>query len=124
MKKAIPLIVILALILLIGFVIFWMMAKEDSIPSPDTTELGTSLVEINSFGFIPQTITIKKGDSIKWVNKDSQPHQVVIDFGASRIEGKILEENEEYSLRFMEQRDYDYYCGIHPSMTGKIIVQD
>jgi len=124
MKKVIFLVLALLLLLFVGYFIFWLVEQNIAAPAPEITEPGVSLVEINDSGFSPQTVIIKTGETIEWINKDSQPHQVVIDFGASRIEGKALQTDEEYSLRFMEEREYDYYCGIHPEMRGKIIVQD
>jgi plastocyanin len=79
----------------------------------------------------PVSLTVKKGDEINVVNKDTSPHTVtsgtgledpeagkmfdtsIINAGAS---GKVVTAN-------LEAAEYNYHCAVHPFMTGKIIVQ-
>ena len=34
-------------------------------------------IEIKDFAFNPQTITVKSGEKITWINRDEEPHTVV-----------------------------------------------
>src|SRR5881398_2016520 len=34
-------------------------------------------IEIKDFAFNPQTITVKSGQTITWINRDEEPHTVV-----------------------------------------------
>jgi plastocyanin len=79
----------------------------------------------------PVSLTVKKGDEIDVVNKDSSPHTVTSgkapdapDAG-KQFDTSII--NGGASARLMtanlEAGEYDFHCAIHPFMTGKIIVQ-
>ena len=76
-------------------------------------------VQIISFAFVPAEITIKAGSSVTWTNKDSPPHSVVGDGWAS----DTLPPGGTYTKKFDKAGEYPYHCSIHPSMTGKVIVQ-
>ena len=79
----------------------------------------------------PVSLTVKKGDEIDVVNKDSSPHTVTSgkapdapDAG-KQFDTSII--NGGASARLMtanlEAGEYDFHCAVHPFMTGKIIVQ-
>jgi plastocyanin len=79
----------------------------------------------------PVSLTVKKGDEIDVVNKDSSPHTVTSgkapdapDAG-KQFDTSII--NGGASARLMtanlEAGEHDFHCAIHPFMTGKIIVQ-
>jgi len=77
-------------------------------------------VEIKNFAFNPSEISIDKGTSVTWTNKDSVTHDITIDSG---LFDHDLNPGESFSFIFNEPGTYDYHCDIHPSMKGKIIVQ-
>ena len=79
----------------------------------------------------PVSLTVKKGDEIDVVNKDSSPHTVTSgktpdapDAG-KQFDTSII--NAAASARLMtanvQAGEYDFHCSVHPFMTGKIIVQ-
>jgi len=76
-------------------------------------------VEISNFQFSPQTITIPKGTTIIWTNKDSAPHNIV----STDIKSETFRTGETYAYTFPSTGTYEYRCGIHPSMIGTVIVQ-
>src|SRR5947207_15294083 len=47
--------------------------------TPDTggRGAGQNKIEIKDFAFNPQTITVKSGEKITWMNRDEEPHTVV-----------------------------------------------
>jgi cytochrome c oxidase subunit II len=79
----------------------------------------------------PLSLTVKKGDEIDVVNKDSSPHTVtsgkapdapdagkqfdtsIVNVGAS---AKVATAN-------LEPGEYDFHCAVHPFMTGKLKVE-
>ena len=76
------------------------------------------LIESNSFK--PDNVTIKVGDSVKWINKDSYNHTVTAkngEFDSGNIAG-----GAEFSFTFAKEGTYEYICSIHTSMKGTIIV--
>ena len=76
-------------------------------------------VNIQDFAFNPDTLTIKEGESVTWTNQDSAQHNIKIGDFISKTIGK----GESIDYKFDQKGSYDYICGIHPSMKGKIIVE-
>jgi plastocyanin len=86
---------------------------------PATTAV-TKNVNITSTAFKPASVTIATGDSIKWTNKDTKTHQVVSNSGA--FASAIISPNHTYKHTFNTAGTYRYHDGLHPSLTGKIVV--
>jgi amicyanin len=80
-----------------------------------------NVVTIDNFVFTPPDLTIAVGTTVKWVNHDDIPHTVVDKNKAFR--SKALDTDESYSFTFASAGTYDYFCGLHPHMQGKIIVK-
>jgi amicyanin len=78
-------------------------------------------VTIDNFTFTPPALTVAVGTTVKWVNHDDIPHSVVDNNKAFR--SKALDTDDSYSFTFASAGTYDYFCGLHPHMQGKIIVK-
>jgi plastocyanin len=78
-------------------------------------------VTIDNFTFGPPDLTVAVGTTVKWVNHDDIPHSVVDKNKAFR--SKALDTDDAYSYTFASAGTFDYFCGLHPHMTGKIIVK-
>lgn len=87
------------------------------------TTVQTKNVEISDFAFNPQEITINKGDSIMWTNKDTASHTIVSDTGSEINSPYALTNGQTYVHTFNTVGTYDYHCSIHASMKGRVIVQ-
>src|SRR5215218_2883019 len=78
----------------------------------------------------PDELTAKKGDEVTVVNQDTVPHTATSGTGATdpnsakSFDTSIINggESATISLAQVEPGQYDYYCMIHPYMTGKITV--
>src|SRR5215208_4511277 len=78
----------------------------------------------------PEDLTAKKGDEVTVVNQDTVPHTVTSGTGSSdpnsakSFDTSIINggESATISLAQVEPGQYDYYCMVHPYMTGKITV--
>ena len=77
-------------------------------------------VEINNYKYIPDTLSIKKDDTVIWTNKHNIAHTVTD--RNLKFDSNTLKPNETFSYTFKEPGKYDYYCRIHPSVEGKIEV--
>ena len=78
-------------------------------------------VRIDDFTFVPKELTVAVGTTVKWVNHDDTPHIVVDKNKAFR--SKALDTNDSFSFTFTSAGTFDYFCGLHPHMVGKIIVK-
>jgi amicyanin len=79
-------------------------------------------VKIDNFSFTPPTLTVPAGATVTWVNQDDVPHNVVSSEGKT-LKSRVMDTDEKFSYTFTQAGTYPYYCGIHPKMIGKIIVQ-
>ncbi len=79
-------------------------------------------VKIDNFSFTPATLTVPLGATVTWVNKDDVPHTIVSSEGKA-LKSLVLDTDQQFSYTFTRAGTYQYYCGIHPKMTGKVVVQ-
>jgi plastocyanin len=88
-------------------------------------EAATHIVQVISFRFEPQELTIQPGDTVVWRNTGGN-HNVVADdssFGSGRPSAGAW----EYSYRFEDPGEFGYYCAPHggrggEGMAGKVLV--
>jgi plastocyanin len=78
-------------------------------------------VKIDNFSFGPQAQTVPVGTTVTWTNRDDIPHTVISTEGV--FKSKVLDTDEKFSYTFAKAGTFEYFCSIHPKMTGKIVVQ-
>jgi plastocyanin len=78
-------------------------------------------IKIDNFSFEPSAITVAAGTKVTWTNHDDVPHTVVNADG--KFKSDALDTGDQFSFTFSEPGAYDYYCSVHPKMTGKVIVK-
>ena len=83
---------------------------------------GATTVTIDNFSFAPMQLEIKAGTEVTWINKDDVPHTVVSD-DHKLFKSRALDTDEKFSFTFKDPGTYEYFCSVHPKMTGKIIVK-
>lgn len=82
---------------------------------------GKYQVTIDNFSFTPASLTVPVGTSVTWVNRDDVPHTIVND--NHKFRSRALDTDEKFSYNFTNPGTYEYYCSLHPKMTGKIVVE-
>ena len=82
---------------------------------------GPTIVKIDNFAFSPQRLTVKPGTTIVWENADDIPHTVVSTTKA--FKSQALDTADKFSFTFALPGGYDYFCSLHPHMTGMIKVE-
>jgi|SRR3989338_1903429 len=87
-----------------------------------TTTGKTYTISIQNFAFSPAEITIKKGDTIKWINLDSVGHTATSDTG--EFDSGLLGNNAQWSRTFNDLGEFTYHCTPHSYMKAKIIVEE
>jgi len=78
-------------------------------------------VKIDNFSFGPAALTVAAGTTVTWVNHDDIPHNV--QSTDKLFKSKVMDTDEKFSFTFAKAGEYPYFCGIHPKMTGKVIVK-
>lgn len=79
----------------------------------------TYTVEIKDMKFVPESITVNKGDTIIWINRDIVPHDVTEET-AKAWTSSIIPTDGSWKMAVREAADY--YCSIHVVMKGKILL--
>jgi plastocyanin len=97
---------------------FAVMAMDFStvMAAPESAEM-----KIDNFTFAPQSLTIKAGTTVTWTNEDDIPHTVVAT--AKAFKSKVLDTDDKFSFTFTTAGSYEYFCSLHPHMTGTIVVE-
>jgi plastocyanin len=88
---------------------------------PDSASSATT-IKIDNFSFNPRSTTVPAGTTITWVNADDVPHKIVSSDGKFTA-SPALDTNDRYTFGFTRPGRYEYFCAIHPKMTGVIVVQ-
>ena len=84
-----------------------------------------ALVVIKDYKFIPQDITVKPGQTIRWENQEKrQYHSVWFEASGEAQPEDYLFPEDSYERVFDEPGEYPYRCGPHPEMTGTVTVAE
>ena len=88
-----------------------------------------SSVPSNGKFFVPETLTVSKGSTVTWTNKDSTLHTVTSGSPESGNSGtgtvfdsSYLAAGKTFQHQFNIAGTFDYYCTLHPYMKGKVVV--
>ena len=88
----------------------------------DSVGAGGARIVIKDFAFNPQTITVKAGEKITWINRDEEPHTIV-SVEKQFKKSSALDTDQEFTITTGAPGTYTYYCSVHPKMTGTIVVE-
>jgi plastocyanin len=78
-------------------------------------------VRIVDFTFEPATVTVAVGGTVTWTQVDTVGHSVQSTTGAWPA-SRVLSTGQRFSHRFTRAGSYPYICGVHPYMTGTVVV--
>jgi plastocyanin len=83
------------------------------------------LVTIKDFKFVPQEITIKRGQILRWENREKrQYHSVWFEALGEAEPEDYLFPDDAYEREFKQAGSFPYRCGPHPEMTGTVHVTE
>jgi plastocyanin len=76
---------------------------------------------------LPHEVTISVGDTVSWSNDDSAAHTVTsgsVDAGLTGVfDSGLFVSNSRFEFTFDKAGTFDYFCMVHPWMTGVVIVE-
>ena len=81
---------------------------------------GPASVGIDNFTFVPAEITVTAGTEVTWINHDDIPH--VVASSSKLFRSPVLDTDGSYAKSFDEPGTYEYFCALHPHMTGRVTV--
>lgn len=71
--------------------------------------------------FVPDTLTVKVGDTVTWINDESVSHNAVADDESWGTD--TFGQGGTGSITFDSPGTNPYWCTLHASMRGTIIVE-
>lgn len=99
-----------------------MPAKSTKDPKGKPPEAASAnQVVIENFSFAPATLTVSVGTTVTWINRDDIPHTVYDT--DKRFKSSAMDTDDKFSFTFKSAGSYNYFCSLHPRMTGQIIVK-
>lgn len=84
--------------------------------------------------FSPDPVQVKVGQKVKWENDDTAFHTVTSGSAGSADSGKMFDsgltgpnalttKGKTFEFTFTKAGEFPYYCQLHPTMVGKVVVQ-
>lgn len=107
------------------------VGMEESLgPQTYTVDMpvGTSVpgCETTNECYLPASITINVGDTVEWINSDTAAHTVTSgtpsDGPSGEFDSSLILADASYVFTFEEAGSYDYFCIVHPWMSGDVQV--
>lgn len=79
----------------------------------------SNIIVIKNFTFNPSPLAVKMGETVTWSNEDSTVHRIKSD----TFNSSDLQTGDKFQFTFNTKGTFVYNCGIHPTMTGTVIVE-
>ena len=91
----------------------------------DFRDSAQARVVIGDFGFHPEAVTIRAGQTVRWIHCGPETDEhTVTSSGTGPLDSPYLGLDEEFSFTFSNNGSYPYVCTPHATfMTGTVTVQ-
>jgi plastocyanin len=81
----------------------------------------THTVVIVAMKFEPESLTVKPGDTIVWINKDFFPHTATAEDRS--FDSRDIGTNKSWKYVAKKDGTFPYICTLHPTMKGTLTVK-
>jgi len=71
--------------------------------------------------FQPETISVKAGSPITWINTTDVPHNIVFSNAAVKS-SDLFDKGKSFTTSLAQPGSYAYICSVHPDMKGTVVV--
>jgi plastocyanin len=78
----------------------------------------TVTIDMKNIQFNPKDVTVKVGETVKWVNQDSVPHNV----SGGPLHSPTFGNGGTFTYKATKAGKISYVCTIHPGMTATLNV--
>ena len=78
-------------------------------------------IDIDNFKFGVASLEVAVGTTVTWTNRDDVPHTVTS--STKVFKSPPLDTGETFTYTFKQAGTFEYYCALHPHMTGKVVVK-
>jgi plastocyanin len=77
-------------------------------------------VTIDGVAYQPPALTVQRGQTVTWVNKDPFPHTVT---AAGTFDSHDIAAGKSWQFTPRKAGQFDYICTLHPNMKGTLKVE-
>jgi len=98
------------------------VAAPDPGTAPGAIDTAPTVVSTIDRSFQPASVEVAAGDTVTWSNDDTEGHTVTAIDGA--FNSGVMTVGDEFSMSFDTPGTFDYFCAIHPEMTGMVVVTE
>lgn len=102
----------------VGIVVLGLGMQVVNATAAEVAGNGAAPISIKHFSYSPKELTVTAGSEVRWVNRDSFSHSVVIE----GVESRRLMMGSKLGHVFEKPGTYRYHCGVHKSMQGVVNV--
>lgn len=88
-------------------------------PTPAPSPVST--IHIKNFAYVPDSVTIPPGSTVRFIEDDETPHTVTATDHS--YDSGNLNQKDRWSHTFAKEGTYTYFCAYHPYMKGTVIVK-
>jgi plastocyanin len=100
-------------------------SSSQAAPATSTASGGTAAgggktvtIDMKNIAFNPSSATVKVGQTVKWVNQDSAPHNVT----GGPLHSKTFGKGGSFSFTPKKAETISYVCTVHPNMKATLTV--
>jgi plastocyanin len=101
--------------------LFALCGAQAGILMADPARAAAHTIVMEGVAFKPETLTIKKGDSVVWVNRDVFPHTATA--GDRTFDSGEVAPTRKWKLVAKKSGRFPYLCTLHPTMKGALVVK-
>ncbi len=94
-------------------------ATPAAAPAPEPSPI--SVIHIKNFAFVPDTVTIHPGQTVRWIQDDETAHTVTA--ADKSFDSGNLDQKATYKHTFAAAGTFAYTCAYHSMMKGTVIVK-
>ena len=81
----------------------------------------THTIAMEGVAFVPETLTVKQGDTVVWTNKDPFPHTATAQ--DRRFDSREIAPDKTWKYTVRKKGKIPYVCTLHPTMKGTLVVE-
>lgn len=94
----------------------WILAGFVALPALAARHV----VAIDGMQFAPPSLTVRRGDSVVWINRDPVPHTAT---AAGTFDSKAIEPAQSWTYVAGKRGTFAYVCTFHPTMKATLTVE-
>jgi nitrite reductase (NO-forming) len=104
------------------------MYETPIVTSGNKVSIVLNAANLGDKSYKPNPLHVEVGDTVTWINDDTLPHTVTYGNPSNPSEKPLFDSliigpKKTFRYTFDKVGEFPYYCAIHPTMTGTIIVE-